>query len=275
MIRINYLANSENNDLRNIACHAVNYERYDMDCTILSKSIEGCDRTVRKDSSTPAEITLAKEKKKNFEKTLEETKKAMSELQADHDLFVNTVTSASNDYTSNSIESVRNVLRLSACADNSRYFNIAIVSNIDNDYMGKFYEAFKACHEYDAICDTKGRIININAVNDAYNRCSKLLLDETKGALRLMFSIPVENEYTKKVTVRFNSSDLKHLHECFVRDIEILTTKNRKTGEVRVDGAQYRYAIKKTVKKDADTPTYEGATFKGLIAKLAFVHLFG
>ena len=275
MLKINYLADMQNQELVNRAFNAINFERYDMDCTILSKSIEGCERTIGKDTSTPAEITLAKEKKKNFEKTLEETKKAMSELQADHDIFVNTVASASNDYTSNSIESVRNVLRLSACADNSRYFNIAIVSNIDNDYIGKFYEAFKACHEYDSACDCDGIQINTVAMRQKFDHCNKLLLDETKGALRLMFSIPVENEYTKKVTVRFNSSDLKHLHECFVRDIEILTTKNRKTGEVRVDGAQYRYAIKKTVKKDADTPTYEGATFKGLIAKLAFVHLFG
>lgn len=275
MLKINYLANSENNELVNLAFDAINHERYDMDCAILSKSIDGCDKTINKDSATPAEITLAKERKKGFEKTLEETKKAMSDLQENHDLFVNTVAQASNDYTSNNVESVRNILRISACADNSKFFNIAIVSDIDSDHMGKFYEAFKACHEYDSACDCDGVQINTLAMRQKFDHCNKLLLDETKGALRNMFSIPVENEYTKKVTVRFNSSDLKHLHECFVRDIEILTTKNRKDGSVRVDGAQYRYAIKKTMKKDATAPTYEGATFKGLIAKLAFMHLFG
>lgn len=270
MSKINYLANM-NEELVNKAINAVEWEKCDMSITLLNKKAVSLQKTIDKDTSTCAEITLAKEKLQAVNAEIATLSDTMASVGSDHTDFVTVVSSASNEHTNNSETAIRNVLRLSACADNSKFFNIAIIDEVD---FGKFYDTFKACHEYDADCNNDGIRKNTDTLKDSFSNCSKLLFDESKGALRNMFSLPIATDYTKKVTVRFNKTDLMHLHDCFVRDINIDITKSRKTKEILAIEASYRYAIKKTVKKGKDTPTYDGATFKGLIAKLAFMHLF-
>ena len=87
-----------------------------------------------------------------------------------------------------------------------------------------------------------------------------------------MFSIPVSNELTKKANVKFNSTDLGTLHECYVKGINVSVNKNYKTGEVTYKTVTLNTSIIKKEDKDGNV-TFESKGFNELLAKLAFKYI--
>ncbi len=130
-------------------------------------------------------------------------------------------------YAKNNLTTIRNILRLVACGDNTKFFKNAILPDINNKSYELLYKAFETlhgCNENDF--DENGKRIYKD------DKLFATIKKDVQMIVKNMFSIPVSNELTKKVNVKFNSTDLGTLHKCYVKGINVSVNKNYKTGEV-------------------------------------------
>lgn len=258
MSRINYAINM-NEETVNAISNAITWETCDMNLKIIENSIEKCNKTIKSDEATPAEVMAAEERKEELEKQAETVRNMQTEVAEAHEKFLQTVESAHNDHVQNNRDAMRNILRLSVAVDNARFESIAILR--DGMEFKEFYDLFVSVHAFDAEDLQNGGIQN------------KAIRSQVAKTVSRLFQVPVESEYTKKIAVKFNNTDVYHMHECFVRGMVVNRSKNRKANTVNIDGGDFNYAIKKIEKKDG-TVDYKGETFMKTLAQIAILHLF-
>lgn len=266
-MKMNYVANTENKELVEKMLGAITWEKCDMLLTLNADAQKKQSGIISSDESTADEIKVATAKLEKLQKEEAILKEDQNKVTDAHTYVVETVKSASNDYTTNDEIAFRNVLRLSACDENGKFFKLAILTETA---FGTFYDSMVSLHdmESDEINDSGLRDYSATAKESA-----KTAYDAIQNLTRQMFSVPVENDATKKITVKFNKADMNAIHECFVSGLNVDITKNKKTGTSTVDGMSFRYAIEKNVSKDG-TVTYKGVRFRETLAKIAFVKLF-
>lgn len=282
-MRLNYASNIEDNNVINSLVSAVEYEKCDMMIALNNDAIAGKDRIINNKSGnyTADEIKAAENAKIKLENDNKELAIRQEELKPVYDTVLTSVSSATepmkdNDgkevlddngnvvLLRNDVNAFRNILRLSACGDNKKFFKLVVVTCPE---VGVIYEAMEQIHRYDGDFSENGERIDYAKSKVAF----KSVAGEISKALRSMFSIFVESEYTKKVSLRFNKTDLGHIHECYVKGFDVKTYK--KDGETVVTGGTYKTVITKRQDKDGNI-TYEGGQFFELLAKMAFIHLF-
>lgn len=266
-MKMNYVANTENKELVEKMLGAITWEKCDMLLTLNADAQKKQSGIISSDESTADEIKVATAKLEKLQKEETILKNEQDKVTDVHTSVVETVKSAKNEFTENDETAFRNVLRLSACDENAKFFKLAILT--DGNF-GTFYDSMISLHDMDSneVGENGLRTYSVSA-----KKVADTLSENIQSLVKSMFSIPVENELTKKVNVKFNKTDMNAVHECFVSGLNVDISKNKKTGTSTVDGMSFRYAIEKTVTKDG-TVNYKGVRFKETVAKIAFVKLF-
>jgi hypothetical protein len=263
-MKINYYRNEE---IVNNLFKAITYEKCDMSLTLNDEAIQKQEAIVRSETSTDREKEVARVKIQKLWTVEAEIKKQQEEVADVHELICTEIAKTENEHhASNDLIAVRNVLRLSCCDENNKFFKLAILT--DDTKFDSFYNAMVSLHdmENEEIGNNGLRQYSKNANETANN-----LAGNIQSLIKQMFSIPIENEYTQKVNIKFNKSDMNAVHECFVTGLKVDKTKNK--DGIDIDGVSFRYAIEKRQKQDG-TIEYKGVRFKETLAKLAFARLF-
>lgn len=246
--------------------NAITWEKCDMALTLNADAIKKQETIISSDEATADEIKVAQAKLEALQVECAKIKSQQEEVTDDYTTVLSSISSASNEHTANDETAVRNILRLSCCDDNSKFFKLAILTQ---ETFESFYDSMVQLHDMDS------DEINANGLrqySDKSNAVANALEKDIQGLIKRMFSIQIENDYTKKVNVKFNKTDLACVHETFVTGLSVDMKNSKKTGTT-VEGVSFRYAIEKVEKKGKD-PEYKGVRFKETLAKLAFNKLF-
>ena len=263
---IKNLVNMTNETPVNTYTNALTWEKCDMLLTLNAEAQKKQEAIISSDESTADEIKVAKSKLEKLQKELSEIKNKQESVADDYTTVLSTIASASNEHTSNDETAVRNILRLSCCDDNSKFFKLAILTDVT---FASFYDTMVSLH------DMESDEIGTNGLR-SYSKKSKetanKLEQDIQGLIKSMFSISIENDYTKKINVKFNKTDMNCVHETFVSGLSVDIKKNKKG--TSVEGVSFRYAIEKVENKKTGVISYKGVRFKETLAKLAFNKLF-
>lgn len=269
MLKINYFANIENQENVDALFTAVAYEKFDMTIESIKKAISDNQKVLDSDDKTANEKAVAQEKIDMLKKDLVKFEEEIAKVKEVRDNVVNAIASASKTFDngetiSNTVEATRNVLRLTACGENTRFFSICNLSKVD--MMESLHDAFSAIHDVTR-ANSDGFIANATA---DYKSCNKLV----NTVVFNTFSIPVENEYTKAVKIRFNGTDLGMLHESYHNGITVSVKKDAKTGDIKHESTEMSACIKKITNRKTGEVKYEGNKFMTNVAKIAFGQLY-
>lgn len=263
---IKNLADMANKTLVAQFSNAIAWEKCDMLLRLNYDSQKKQTAIINGDTSSKEEVELAEKRLEKLHKEEEELILQQAECQDDYDRVMAEVSSAHNEFSSNSPEVLRNILRLSCCDDNANFFKLAIITD---ETFASFYDAMVSLHDMESaeIAENGLRQYSPQAMKQAES-----LEVEIQGLIKSLFSISIENNFTKKINVKFNKTDMNCLHETFVSGLAVSVSKSKHGNSS--NGVEFRYAIEKINKKDG-TVEYKGARFKETIAKLAFNKLFG
>ena len=142
MLKINFISNTEDKNKVDKIFAAVNYEKGLMELDLLNENIAKQDTIIanKKGTKTKEDIAVAKIKKSKYEKDTVELQEKIESLKPQYNETMKLILTAENSYTSdskecivkNNITAVRNILRLVACGDNTKFFKNAILPDINN-----------------------------------------------------------------------------------------------------------------------------------------------
>lgn len=257
-----------NSDLVTDMMSAITYEANTMSIKINDDSIAAQNKIIaNKDGGyTEDEIASAKAKKDKLEAANDALRLENEELEDAHNAVITAVIGASTDVAINDVNAIRNILRICACTENKKFFREAILA--DGENFEAFYNLFSQVHSTEMTVDENGRPVYFAPTWNVH----KSVKVELEKLLKKMFFIPVENDYTGKISIKFNSTDLFMLHEAYVSGLDIKFVKDPKTKELKSTFAEFKTAITKTDGKNGTT--YNGKKFMELIAKIAFNKIY-
>lgn len=279
MLKINYATDISNKEKMNALFDAVHFESNTMMIAVNNDAIAICDKKIENKSGklTEIQIEAEKAKKAELEKSNKKLKEENDTLHENWESVVTAIAGTSKEFekdgektiVTNDETAVRNVLRLTACADNRKFFSYAILTSCDN--FEQLYDNFYALHKIDEdVFESCGK----RKYNDNNDQTFKTIEREIQALIKKMFSISIENEYTKKVNVKFNAADMGALHECYTSGINAAVSISKKAGTVTFDGYNCRFAIVRKENKDGSV-SYDGKKFMNLLATIAFQYICG
>lgn len=279
MLKINYAANIEDKEKLDALFSAVHYESNTMMIAVNNDAIASCNRKIENKFGklTEIQIEAEKAKKADLEKSNKKLEEENDKLQENWEAVVAAIARTSKEFekdsektvVTNDKTAVRNVLRLTACADNRKFFSYAILTSCDN--FAQLYDNFYALHKID---DDAFESSGKRKYNDNNDQAFKTIEREIQSLIKKMFSISIENEYTKKINVKFNASDMGALHECYTSGINAIVSFSKKAGTTEFNGYNCKFAITRKENKDG-TVSYDGRKFINLLATIAFQYICG
>lgn len=158
-------------------------------------------------------------------------------------------------------ENVDNVLRCIAAAENSKLEKYAL----PNLGTVEIYNYLTTCHDLKATSEN-GKVTMSKAVKNAYVAAE----DAVQRALRESLSLE-ESDYTEKLTIRFNKTDMRLIHETFITGFsnKYSVTKDDNGNEISREykGVNVAKSIAVKTTKDGDTK-YNFTKFNTVIARL-------
>lgn len=272
-LQINFLADANNNEKVNATFNAVRYELLDMEIELNEDQISSLEKKIENKNASytneevegfkSVKVALMVDNKKKYDE--------MENLVKDYTTIVTTIAKTTKildngNTVQNVINAVRNIFRIVACGENRKCFKKAILDDIKLDNL---YETFMAIHDCTNpdLYNENGARLNNKSAQDAY----KALNIEIQGLLKSMFSIPLENEYTKKINVKVNKTDLALLHETFVTGCNIDYVIDNKNHTKTYNGVSLKTAIRKSIKDEK--VTYSDRSFKETLAKIAMGYI--
>lgn len=250
---------------------AINFVQANMENTLRLNSIDKLEKKIDNKSGkyTVQEVEVFKAQKQALEDEVAECKIEMAQLVDDYNVVkANLVEAIQNSKESlvedNSDEVADNFLRVIASANNHKLEKLAL-ANLGTVEM---YNNFVICHELEATTEN-GRMTLGKAQKDAYKQAEV----EVQKALRLALSIP-ENDYTEKYNISFNKTDMRLLHETFVKGFRnkyefSKDADGKPTNDFSYAGIEISYAISRRKAKDSDEYTYNFEKFNEVVARLA------
>lgn len=279
MLKINYAVNIEDKEKLDALFSAVHYESNTMMIAVNNDAIAACEKKIENKSGKLNEIQIEAEKAKkaDLEKNNRKLEEENDKLKENWQAVVAAIAGANKEFekdgtkivVTNDEIAVRNVLRLTACADNRKFFSYAILTLCDN--FAQLYDNFYALHKIDEDAfESCGK----RKYNDNNDQAFKTIEREIQVLIKKMFSISIENEYTKKVNVKFNAADMGALHECYTSGINAAISISKKAGTVTFDGYNCRFAITRKENRDGSV-SYDGRRFLNLLSTIAFQYICG
>ena len=220
---------------------AVQYEGLDMMNTILMEKVASLEKSLQKDDLTEDEIKGIQRKIEKLNVDIESNSKVMYALQSKWEYAIEIISSAKNEYTSNDQNTVRNVLRLTACQENPRFYKYVVINGEDNQLL---YEAMERIHQVEGkTIDDYGKIEHVEEQLNDY----VISAGEIGKIAKSLFSLPIESEITKKVNIKFNKTDLAYIHSLYVKSLNVGFSRSNSKG-VTYNGRTLRTLIQ--CKKD-------------------------
>lgn len=188
----------------------VKFEELDMLLSLNNDNIKSLQTKIENKQSkyTDEEIEVFKSQVETLELENIEIAEKVEEVRPVYDEVVSVIASAGKDEFCNGEENVRNILRVVACAENSKLFKYALLSAIDNDDL---FSAMEVCHDIDNNNEF-GNSSQTKELKESYKQAES----QIQNILKTTLSLPFESEYTSSLRVKFNGTDLKLLHECYV-----------------------------------------------------------
>ena len=181
--------------------NAIHYESNTMMIAVNNDAMAICDKKIENKSGklTEIQIEAEKAKKADLEKSNRNLKEENNTLHANWESVVTAIAGTSKEFekdgektvATNDETAVRNVLRLTACADNRKFFSYAILTSCDN--FAQLYDNFYALHKID---DDAFESCGKRKYNDNNDQAFKTIEREIQALIKKMFSISIENEYT-------------------------------------------------------------------------------
>lgn len=277
MLKVNYEADINNKEKVDQLFKAVQYESNDMMIAVNNDAIAICEKKIANKSGklTDIQVEAEKSKKAELEKANANLAEENETLREEWQIVVSSISGASKEFekdgeriiVTNDETATRNVLRLTACANNRKFFNYAILTSCE--YFELFYESFYALHKIsDGSFDVSGK----RKYSESDGKLFVIIEKEIRSLIKRMFSVSIENEYTKKINVKFNSTDMGMLHECYTSGVSTMVSVSKKAGTISFDGYNCRFAITRKECKDGSV-VYDGKKFMGLLATIAFQHI--
>ncbi len=269
MLQINFNENITAEQREELDC-AITFAQCNMEQTIRLSSIDKLAKKIENKSGkyTVQEVEVFKAQKSVLENEVAECKVELEQLQDDYDEVLNHIASKVNDdkdfVVENATEIAGNFLRLLGAANNHKLEKMALA----NLGTAEMYDCFLICHDLNATTDN-GRMTLNKEQKDAYKQAEQLV----QGALRLALSIP-ENDYTEKYNISFNKTDMRLLHETFVKGFRnkyeaIKDADGKATADFNYAGYEMSYAISRKKKKDSDEYSYNFEKFNEVVARIA------
>lgn len=250
---------------------AVEYEGLDMENAVLfAKIVSLSGKLKNKDGKlSPEEIQGIKTQIEKLENTIKKNNCVMEVLKPRWDYVVTTISACEKEHAKNNKNAVRNVLRLTACQKNSKFYKYVVVNGSDNELL---YNAMERIHQVENLeIDENGKPA------DSENRKKDYELSTTEigKIVKSLFSIPIESEMTKKVNIKFNKTDLAYIHALYVKSLHVRFTKRKNNGKETLEysGRVLRTLISKKENKKEGTVTYDFTGFYEVICKLAIEYL--
>lgn len=246
---------------------AVQYESLDMVNEMLLGKIAALQKSLQSKENNLSEDEIAGIKKKieKLEKEVEDNSDKMKLLEPRWEYVVTTISEASNEHIKNDLNAVRNLLRLTACQNNSKLYKYVVINGEDNE---KLYEAMERIYQIDKReIDEEGRLCPSESIDKDYIFTKEVIGEIAKS----LFSLPIETELTKKVNIKFNKTDLAYVHNLYVKSLYVrFTPKNE--NEIVYNGRVLRTLI--TKKKDKDgVVKYDFTAFYEVLSKLAIEYI--
>ena len=272
-LQMNFLADANDTTKVDATFNAVRYELLDMEIALNNDQLSSLEKKIenKNASYTDEEVEGFKSVKVALGVDNEKKSAEMNTLQSDYDIVLTTIASTvkildNGDSVQNDFNAVRNIFRIVACGENSKCFKKAILNDIKLDSL---YENFMSIHDCtnSDLYNENGARLNNKSAQEAY----KALNIEISGLLKSMFSISLENEYTKKVNVKVNKTDLALLHETFVTGCTVDYVVDNKNHTKTYNGMSLKTAIRKSIKDEK--VTYSDRSFKETLAKIAMGYI--
>lgn len=251
--------------------NAVDFAQLNMEQAIRLNSIDKLDKKIDNKSGNyqVQEVDAFKAQKEALEKEVAECRIELDQLYPDYETVLNHIATKVNDakvgeIVDNADEIAGNFIRLLGAANNHKLEKLALV-NLGNAEM---YDCFVTCHDINATTDN-GRMTLNKEQKNAYKQAEQLV----QGALRLALSIP-ENDYTEKYNISFNKTDMRLLHETFVKGFRnkytsVKDSDGKDTKNFTFHGIEMNYAITRRKIKDSDEYSYNFEKFNEVVARIA------
>ena len=245
---------------------AVRYEGLDMTNTLLNEKVASLTKSLQDETLSEDEINGIKRKIEKLEEEIKDNFKTMQALKPRWEYTVNHIAESHNEYVKNDEYAVRNVLRLTACQENSKLYKYVVMNRIENVQL---YEAMERIHQLeDRDIDEMGCLVDgENQRNDYSFSAAKI-----GKIIKSLFSLPIETDMTKKINMKFNKTDLAYIHNLYVRSLNVRFSRIGKSNEIRYEGRTLKTLIQRKRDKEGKT-TYDFTRFYEVISKLAIEYL--
>lgn len=245
---------------------AVRYEGLDMTNTLLNEKVASLTKSLQDETLSEDEINGIKRKIEKLEEEIKDNFKTMQALKPRWEYTVNHIAESHNEYVKNDEYAVRNVLRLTACQENSKLYKYVIMNRIENVQL---YEAMERIHQLeDRDIDEMGCLVDGENQRNDYSFSAA----EIGKIVKSLFSLPIETDLTKKINMKFNKTDLAYIHNLYVRSLNVRFSRTGKSNEIRYEGRTLKTLIQCKKDKEGKT-TYDFTRFYEVISKLAIEYL--
>lgn len=245
---------------------AVRYEGLDMTNTLLNEKVASLTKSLQDETLSEDEINGIKRKIEKLEEEIKDNFKTMQALKPRWEYTVNHIAESHNEYVKNDEYAVRNVLRLTACQENSKLYKYVVMNRIENVQL---YEAMERIHQLeDRDIDEMGCLVDGENQRNDYSFSAA----EIGKIIKSLFSLPIETDMTKKINMKFNKTDLAYIHNLYVRSLNVRFSRIGKSNEIRYEGRTLKTLIQHKRDKEGKT-TYDFTRFYEVISKLAIEYL--
>ena len=264
MLKINFLNNEATLAQAQELAQATRFELCDMTKKMNLDAIAKQAKIVanEKGNYDEDEVATAQAKIDKLEAENEKLDATMEELRTVYDSVIEAMTVPNDKGYSNNADTVRTVLRVVACAENSKLYKYAIIPAFENEDL---YNALEAIH------------VNNEVTEEGYSTNSKERVALYKSAqeqldniMRDTFSLPIATPYTTALRVKLNAQDRKVLHDVYVKGFSNKFEKDD-DGTITFKSRKYNTAVKKNRKGDIDYSGLATDIAKLVIAKYAEV----
>lgn len=241
MLKTNLFAKANNETLKNIAL-AVKYEYYEMIAELLT------------DKATALIAKIENPKKNTTEDMIKGWKSELEEVNKELDATVDKALALEEIVAPIIAIIPQKILRILASAENSKLEKYAI------EWADDEAEAL-----YDALCNIHE--IDMDKINTANFKKSNDILAKIVR-LNLTFE---ETEYSDKLAIRLNNTDLRMINEAWVRGFRNKYNKDKDNDTVTYKNTTAQYLVSRR-KKDGEY-VYDWSRFNAIIVKIAIAKI--
>lgn len=263
MLKINFLNNDVTiNQIAELA-KAVRFELCDMTKKMNLDAIAKQTKIVANEKGThdEDEIATAQAKIDKLEAENVKLSTTMEELRTVYNSIIEAMTVPNDKGYSNNSDTVRTVLRVVACAENSKLYKYAIIPAFENESL---YNCLEVIHVNNDVTEA-GYSTNTKERVALYESAQ----EELDNIMRDTFSLPIATPYTTALRVKLNAQDRKVLHDCYIKGFSNKFDTNSDTGVIVFKSRKYNTAVKKNRKGEIDYSGLATDIAKVVISKYA------